>query len=89
MSFREDLTQVEQKAGLSRNLSPSVTDKRGPRLSEPSCEENARPKPGSLMAVTPSTRSWNSVVGFLTDWDRFRTLAVGPANASSARPVSR
>ena len=28
----ENLTQVEHKVGLSRNLSTSVTDKRGPRL---------------------------------------------------------
>jgi hypothetical protein len=26
----EDLTEVEQKVGLSRNLSTSVADKRGP-----------------------------------------------------------
>ena len=70
--MREDLTQVEQKAGLSRNLSPSVTDKRGPRLSEPSCEENARPKPGSLMAVTPTTRSWNQLSAFIEEWDELR-----------------
>ncbi|MFZ1866168.1 MAG: hypothetical protein WAU39_18240 [Polyangiales bacterium] len=73
--MREDLTQVEQKAGLSRNLSPSVTDKRGPRLSEPSCEENARPTPGSLMAVTPRTRSWNEFSALIEEWEALLRLA--------------
>ena len=31
--------------------------------------EEARPKLGFLVAVTPTMRSWNSVVGFLKDWD--------------------
>ena len=32
-------------------------------------------KPSSLMAVTPTTRSWNHIVGFLTDWEGLRRLA--------------
>ena len=72
--MREDLTQVVQKVGLSRNLSPSVTDKRGPRLSEPSCEENARPKPGFVVVVTPKMRSWNELSALIEEWEELRRL---------------
>jgi hypothetical protein len=43
-------------------------------------KRKARPKPGFLVAVTPSTRSWNLVVGFLTDWDGLRAVVVRAAN---------
>ena len=34
-----------------------------------------KPKPESLMAVTPTMRSWNQIVGFLTDWEMLLTMA--------------
>jgi hypothetical protein len=37
--------------------------------------EKAWEKPSSLMVVTPTIRSWNSVVEFLTDWEGLRRLA--------------
>jgi hypothetical protein len=40
---------------------------------ETAAKEKARPKPGSM--ASPITPSWNSVVGFLTDWDGLRKLA--------------
>jgi hypothetical protein len=34
--------------------------------------EEARPKPGSLMAVTPTMRSWNQFSAFIEEWDGLR-----------------
>ena len=37
--------------------------------------EEARPKPGSLMAVTPTMRSWNQFSVFIEEWDELRMAA--------------
>ncbi len=34
-----------------------------------------KPKPDSLMAVTPTMRSWNQFSAFIEAWDGLRTLA--------------
>jgi hypothetical protein len=34
--------------------------------------EEARQKPGSLMAATPTTRSWNQFSAFIEEWDKLR-----------------
>ena len=73
-SLLEELTHVEQKVGLSRNLLARLTDKRGRRFAETLCKEKARPKPGFWL-VTPTMRSWNSVVVFLRDWNALREAA--------------
>ena len=47
-----------------------------PRLcGAPIAIERTRPKPGFLMAVTPTMRIWNQIVGFLTDWEMLLTMA--------------
>jgi hypothetical protein len=35
----------------------------------------ARPKPGFVVAVTPSTPSWYEFAGFIEEWERLRTIA--------------
>ena len=37
--------------------------------------EKARPKPDSLMAVTPTMRSWNQFSAFIEEWDELRMAA--------------
>jgi hypothetical protein len=37
--------------------------------------EEARPKLGSLMAVTPTTRSWKQFSAFIEEWDELRKAA--------------
>jgi hypothetical protein len=58
----EDLTQVEQKAGLSRNLSTSVTHTPGRSRA-------------FVMVVTPTMRSWNQFSAFIEEWDELRMAA--------------
>ena len=35
-------------------------------------DRKARPKPGSLMMVTPTMRSWNQFSVFIVEWDELR-----------------
>ena len=38
-------------------------------------KEEARLKPGFLVAVTPTTRSWNQFSAFIAEWDELRGAA--------------
>jgi hypothetical protein len=37
--------------------------------------EEARPKLGFLVAVTPTMRSWNQFSAFIEEWDELRMAA--------------
>jgi hypothetical protein len=74
MCLARDPTDLAQKNETATDPFTQLADEHGPRFG---CLFPMK-KPGrnrALLAVTPSTRSWNEFSAFIEEWDKLRMAA--------------